>query len=138
VIDSEKTRWDDNKRSLMEVAELAGDMLADGSLPYYILLNKMDLPADQRISSLEVGKLLVEAGASSKLKDAAVRVVEASCITASNDLKKLLTENPRETITDENGLLKKSSRPKAVQRVVKPLEFLIKEIIVNVLRQAGG
>jgi GTPase SAR1 family protein len=138
VIDSEKVRWDDNKRSLMEINELAGDLLASGSLPYYILLNKMDLPKEQRISSLEVGKLLVESGASSKLKDAAVRIVEASCITASNDLKKLLTENPREMITDENGLLKKGVRPKSVQRVVKPVEFLIKEVVVNVLRQTGG
>ncbi|MHA1449522.1 MAG: hypothetical protein ACTSP4_08900 [Candidatus Hodarchaeales archaeon] len=138
VIDSDKTRWDDNKRSLMEINDLAGDLLANGSLPYYILLNKMDLPADQRISALEVGKLLVEAGAASNLKDAAVRVVEASCIHGSNDLKALLTENPREAITDEAGLLKKSVRPKSVQRVVKPLEFLVREIVVNLLKQAGG
>ncbi|MHA1167525.1 MAG: hypothetical protein ACTSRU_06865 [Candidatus Hodarchaeales archaeon] len=109
VIDSDKTRWDDNKRSLMEIN-----------------------------AALEVGKLLVEAGAASNLKDAAVRVVEASCIHGSNDLKALLTENPREAITDEAGLLKKSVRPKSVQRVVKPLEFLVREIVVNLLKQAGG
>lgn len=135
VIDSEQSRWDENKGSLIEANELIGERLANGSLPYQILLNKMDLPKVERISSLEVGKLLVEAGANENLRDAAVRVIESSCLGARNDLKELLASQPREEITDSDGLLRKDKRPPSVKRVVQPVESLIREILILVMKQ---
>ncbi|MHA2499459.1 MAG: hypothetical protein ACXAEL_07835 [Candidatus Hodarchaeales archaeon] len=135
VIDSEQSRWDENKGSLIEANELIGERLANGSLPYQILLNKMDLPKEERISSLEVGKLLVEAGANENLRDAAVRVIESSCLGARNDLKELLASQAREEITDSDGLLRKDKRPPSVKRVVQPVESLIREILIHVMKQ---
>ena len=135
VIDSEMSRWDENKSSLVEVNELIGDRFSNATLPYQILLNKMDLPKDERISSLEVGKLLVESGANENLRDAAVRIVESSCLSARNDLKELLASKSREDITDENGRLKKNMRPPSVKRVVQPVEALIREILIQIMKQ---
>lgn len=135
VIDSEQSRWEENKGSLIEVNNLVGDRLANGSLPYQILLNKMDLPKDERISSLEVGKLLVESGANDNLRDAAVRIIESSCLAARNDLKELLATQAREEITDAEGRLKKEKRPPSVKRVALPVESLIREILIQVMKQ---
>ena len=120
---------------LKEISELAGDKLASGALPYHIMLNKMDLPKEQRISSLEVGKMLSESGVASSLRDAAVRIVEVSCLDARDDLKKLLSSGDRSTIVDSNGRLKKEYRPPSVTRVIKSVESLIREIIIQMMKQ---
>ena len=135
VVDSEKSRWEENKFSLKEITTLVGDKLANGALPYHIMLNKMDLPSEQRISSLEVGKMLSESGAVTSLRDAAVRIIEVSCLNARDDLKKLLSESDRSKIVDSNGRLKKEFRPMSVNRVIKPVESLVREIIIHMMKQ---
>ncbi len=135
VIDSEKSRWEENKFALQEINDLAGDKLTSGALPYFIMLNKMDLPKDQRISSLEVSKLLSESGVTSSLRDAAVRIIEVSCLDARDDLKSLLSSGDRTQIVDENGRLRKEYRPQSVIRVIKSVESLIREIIVQMMKQ---
>ena len=131
----EESRWEENKFSLKEITDLVGDKLAEGTLPYHIMLNKMDLANEQRISSLEVGKLLSEAGATATLRDAAVRIIEVSCLNARDDLKKLLSESDRSQIVDQNGRLKKEYRPLSVNRVIKPVESLVREIIIHMMKQ---
>lgn len=135
VVDSEKSRWEENKFALEEINSLAGDKLASGSLPYQIMLNKMDLPVEQRISSFEVGKLLSDSKVTANLRDAAVRIVEVSCLDARDDLKALLSSADRSKIVDEEGKLKKESRPRSVNRVIKPVESLIREIIILMMKQ---
>ena len=135
VVDSEKSRWDENKFALQEINKLVGDKLASGALPYHIMLNKMDLPPEQRISSLEVGKLLSEAGAVANLRDAAVRIIEVSCLNARDDLKRVLSTGDRSKIVDSTGKLRKESRPLSVNRVIKPVESLVREIIIQMMKQ---
>ncbi|MHA1942094.1 MAG: hypothetical protein ACXABI_08780 [Candidatus Hodarchaeales archaeon] len=135
VVDSEKSRWEENKFALREINELAGDKLSTGTLPYQIMLNKMDLPIEQRITSLEVGKLLNEAGVVGNLRDAAVRIIEVSCLKARDDLKQLLSSGDRSKIVDTTGKLKKEYRPTSVNRVIKPVESLVREIIIHMMKQ---
>lgn len=135
VIDSEKSRWEENKNSLVEINHLAGDKLSSGALPYFIMLNKMDLAIESRISSLEVGKLLSESGTVASLRDAAVRIIEVSCLDARDDLKNLLSKGNRSEIVDSTGKLKKEYRPQSVNRVIKPVESLIREIIIQMMKQ---
>ncbi|NHJ02044.1 MAG: hypothetical protein EAX86_07845 [Candidatus Heimdallarchaeota archaeon] len=135
VIDSEKSRWEENKFALEEINQLAGDKLANGTLPYHIMLNKMDLPKEQRISALEVGKLLSESRVVASLRDAAVRIVEVSCLEARDDLKALLSSGDRSKIVDQTGKLKKEYRPPSVTRVIKSVETLIREIIIQMMKQ---
>ncbi|MHA2055929.1 MAG: hypothetical protein ACW99F_20360 [Candidatus Hodarchaeales archaeon] len=135
VVDSEKSRWEENKFALREINELAGDKLSTGTLPYQIMLNKMDLPIEQRITSLEVGKLLNEAGVVGNLRDAAVRIIEVSCLNARDDLKQLLSSGDRSKIVDATGKLKKEYRPASVNRVIKPVESLVREIIIHMMKQ---
>ncbi|MFW9853979.1 MAG: hypothetical protein ACFFFG_02935 [Candidatus Thorarchaeota archaeon] len=135
VIDSEKSRWEENKHALKEINDLAGDKLSNGVLPFQLLLNKMDLPREQRISALEVGKLLSESGVAANLRDAAARMVEVSCLEARDDLKVLLSTGDRTKIVDVDGKLKKEYRPASVSRVIKPVEGLIRDIIVLMMKQ---
>ena len=135
VVDSEKSRWDENKFALKEINQLVGDKLANGALPYHIMLNKMDLPAEQRISSLEVSKLLSEAGVVANLRDAAVRIIEVSCLNARDDLKRILSTGDRSKIVDSSGKLRKEARPPSVNRVIKPVESLVREIIIQMMKQ---
>ena len=95
----------------------------------------MDLPIEQRISSFEVGKLLSESGVVSSLRDAAVRIIEVSCLNARDDLKQLLSSSDRSKIVDENGRLRKEYRPTSVNRVIKPVESLVREIIIHMMKQ---
>jgi hypothetical protein len=99
------------------------------------MLNKMDLPIEQRITSLEVGKLLNEAGVVGNLRDAAVRIIEVSCLNARDDLKQLLSSGDRSKIVDATGKLKKEYRPASVNRVIKPVESLVREIIIHMMKQ---
>ena len=59
VIDSEKARWEENKNSLTELFEVLGSKIYAGEVKIAIMLNKMDLPADTRISAADVGKLMI-------------------------------------------------------------------------------
>jgi signal recognition particle receptor subunit beta len=137
IIDSEKARWDENRGSLIEINQLVGERLSNGDLPFYICVNKMDLPAEERISALEVGKLLVEAGVNENMRDASSRIVEMSCLQAKDDLKQLLSTSVRSDITDTDGKLKKSARPRSVQRVIQPVEALLREVIVRSMKDRG-
>lgn len=135
IIDAEKVRWQENKKALIEIGELVGDRLHSGSLPYYLILNKMDLPADQRISSIDIGRLLVEAGVDKNMGEALARIQETSCIIARDDLKKLLATANRAEIISKQGYLKKSARPDSVKRIITPIENLVKLILFAVIRQ---
>ena len=95
----------------------------------------MELPGDQRISSLDVGRLLVEAKIDGKMGNALARVHEASCITARDDLKRILATADRASIVTEEGFLKKSARPESVKRIINPIENLVKEVLFSVMRQ---
>ncbi|MFX1511567.1 MAG: hypothetical protein ACFFCQ_03175 [Promethearchaeota archaeon] len=94
----------------------------------------MDLPTEDRITAFDVGRLLVEAGANTALRDAAARIYEVSCLQARDDLRKLLSTHAKSEIMDEEGRLKKELRPNSVQRVIRPVESLVREILVAMMR----
>ncbi len=131
VIDSTRERWEENKESLMELNDLIGDRIAEDNLPYVLLLNKMDLPENERISPQEVSKLLVEAGMHAKMREAHARIVAASCLEARDGLKDLLQSTSTDKLKDSNGRLKRELRPASVQRVIQPVEQIVREILVT-------
>lgn len=131
VIDSTLERWEENKESLMELKELIGEKIAQNELPYVIMLNKMDLPENERISPQEVSKLLVEAGMHNQMRDAHARIVAASCLQARDALKELLQNKSEAQLKDKDGRLKRELRPQTVQRIIQPVEQVVREILVK-------
>ncbi|MHA1168134.1 MAG: ADP-ribosylation factor-like protein [Candidatus Hodarchaeales archaeon] len=125
VINSEKSEWEANKRSLTELFELFGNKLKDGSLPVQILLNKMDLPESERINSYDAAKLLVEVGVRDSIPDAQVNILELSCLQALGDLKEMF----------KTGNLDPKKRPITVQRIIQPIQMIIRDILVQEMKK---
>ena len=46
-----------------------------------------------------------------------------------------LSTSDRSKIVDPNGRLKKEFRPNSVNRVIKPVESLVREIIIHMMKQ---
>ncbi|MFW9854029.1 MAG: ADP-ribosylation factor-like protein [Candidatus Thorarchaeota archaeon] len=125
VLDSESARWEENKTSLTELFEILEDKLVNGEVKLQIMLNKMDLPVDTRISAADVGRLMVEAGVSDKLRDTFASVHEVSCLEALHSLKE----------TWSSGNWNPKSRPQPVQRIIMPIQQVIRDILIEELRK---
>jgi signal recognition particle receptor subunit beta len=125
VIDSEKARWEENRNSLTELFEILGTKIYAGEVKLAIMLNKMDLPSDTRISAVDVGKLMIESGVSDKLRDTFASTFEVSCLNALNSLRESWSQgewNPKQ-------------RPQAVQRIIQPIQMVIRDILISELRK---
>jgi len=125
VIDSEKARWEENKDSLSELFEILGNKLYSREVKMAIMLNKMDLPVDTRISAADVGKLMLEASVSDSLRDTFASTFEVSCLEALGALKEAWGKgewNPKQ-------------RPQPVQRIIQPIQMVIRDILVSELRK---
>jgi small GTP-binding protein len=125
VIDSEKARWDENRNSLTELFEILGTKIYAGEVKLAIMLNKMDLPSDTRISAVDVGKLMIESGVSDKLRDTFASTFEVSCLNALNSLRE----------TWSQGEWNPKQRPQAVQRIIQPIQMVIRDILISELQK---
>lgn len=125
VIDSEKARWEENKDSLTELFQILGEKLYNREVKMAIMLNKMDLPADTRISAADVGKLMLEAGISDKLRDTFASTFEVSCLEALVALKEAWGK----------GEWNPKLRPQPVQRIIQPIQMVIRDILISELRK---
>lgn len=125
VLDSEQARWEENKTALTEAFEILGEKMVNGDVKMQIMLNKMDLPVDTRISAADVGRLMVEAGVSDKLRDTFANVHEVSCLEALQALKEAWS----------GGTWNPKSRPQQVQRIIMPIQQVIRDILISQLRK---
>ena len=125
VIDSTKTQWEANKQSLLELFQILGDEMHNGNVSVQIMLNKMDLPADMRISSFEAAQLLVETGVKKNIAEAQVNIIETSCLQAVKDLSEII----------KTGKWDPKDRPQSIQRIIQPIQMIIREILIKELRK---
>ncbi len=126
VLDSEKARWKENKDSLTELFNILGEKIYSREVKLAIMLNKMDLPAETRISAADVGRLMLEAGVSDKLRDTFASTFEVSCLDALSELKEAWSK----------GEWNPKRRPQAVQRIIQPIQMVIRDILVSELRKS--
>jgi len=125
VIDSERARWDENRVSLTELFEILGTKIYSGEVKIAIMLNKMDLPSDTRISAVDVGRLMIASGVSDKLRDTFASTFEVSCLNALNSLRE----------SWGRGEWNPKQRPQAVQRIIQPIQMVIRDILISELRR---
>jgi signal recognition particle receptor subunit beta len=130
MVDSQKAQYEANVVALKELAKFI-DKYGLKELPFAICLNKLDLPAEERISSQEFSQLLVKTGWAERMQDAHARVVEMSCLDAKNDLVSLIKSGDIAQFRDDNGRLKKEGRPDSVKRVILPIEMVLREVLTK-------
>ncbi len=126
VIDSTKAQWNDNKQAMLELFEFFGEDLNNGNIAVQIMLNKMDLPHEAKISSYDAAKLLVETKVKKNFNEAQVNIIETSCLQAVKDLSGAI----------KAGALKSpKDYPPSVQRIMQPITNIIREILVKDLKK---
>ncbi|MFX0090973.1 MAG: hypothetical protein ACFFBD_04355 [Candidatus Hodarchaeota archaeon] len=86
TIDSTKERWEENRRALTEIWDIVGDELSSGQLPSIIIVNKMDLPPNQRIAPQDISDLAKEAGIFDKAGEILQNVYDVSCLQSIQHL----------------------------------------------------
>ena len=125
VIDSSKTQWEANKIALQELFQIMGHQLQDGTISVQIMLNKMDLPAEQRINTFEAAQLLVETGVKKNIGEAQINIIEVSCLRAVQDLADVI----------KAGKFDPKDRPASIQRIIQRIQMIIREILIKELRK---
>ena len=125
VIDSSKTQWEANKIALQELFQIMGQQLQDGTISVQIMLNKMDLPAEQRINTFEAAQLLVETGVKKNIGEAQINFIEVSCLRAVQDLADVI----------KAAKFDPKDRPSSIQRIIQPIQMIIREILIKELRK---
>jgi len=110
---------------LTELFEILGTKIYSGEVKIAIMLNKMDLPSDTRISAADVGRLMIASGVSDKLRDTFASTFEVSCLNALNSLRE----------SWGRGEWNPKQRPQAVQRIIQPIQMVIRDILISELRR---
>lgn len=125
VIDASRTQWEANQKAMKELFELLGDKISAREIAVQVMLNKMDLPVDQRITPQEAAQLLVESKVKDDMGDAQVNIIYTSCLEAVKDLAKAIKE----------GNFDPKDRPASIQRIVQPIQMIIREILIQEIRR---
>jgi len=130
ILDSTRAQFEANRTALTELSKFI-DSYGLKDVPFVICLNKMDLPMEERTPVSQMSELLVETGWSERIRDAHSRIIEMSCMDAKNDLVTLLKSDSTSRLKDDNGRLKKESRPETVKRVIMPIEMILREVLTR-------
>ena len=101
-----------------------------------MVLNKIDLPIEERVPTENFLDLLIEKKLSNNKGEAYMRVIETSCLQARNELMTLLRSPDIKSKLDEYGRLKRGARPLSVQKVAQPIEQLTREIVIQRVKSA--
>ncbi len=134
MFDPSKEQWEANKKSLAELKTLMGDELGS-KIPFLVIVNKIDLPKEERTPTEEFMQLLVEMGLATNVGEAYMKTLEISCLEARNDLLALPRRPDWRELIDGKGRLKREARPESVRRVAQPIEQITRMIIENKIKQ---
>ncbi|MCY3410885.1 MAG: hypothetical protein INQ03_04525 [Candidatus Heimdallarchaeota archaeon] len=140
MLDPKKEQWQANKNSLEELMELLGDQLTTGKLPWVLVINKIDLPADTRNSTTEFMQLMEAVGLVKDQGEAFTKLMEMSCLTARNDLLAMPKRADWREQLDSSGRLRKEARPESVIKAAHPIEVLTRMVIehkIQMIRSRG-
>ncbi len=135
MLDPSVEQYDSNKASLQELMELMGDQLKSNEVPWILVVNKMDLPKEQRTSTEDIMKLMIEVGLVDNIGDAYQRLHEMSCLQARDDLLAMPKRADWKELLDTSGRLRRDARPESVIRAAAPIENLTRMVIEHKIRK---
>lgn len=122
-------QWEANVSSINELMELLGDELTNGKLPFVVVINKIDLPDEERKSTNDFMEMIVKTGLVKDMGEAFTKVLEMSCLQARNDLLAMPKRKDWREQLDSSGRLRKEARPESVVKAAHPIEVLTRMVI---------
>lgn len=129
MLDPMNEQFDSNKSSLLELMELLGKELTSGELPWVLVINKIDLPKEERVESKLFLDLMVEVGLVKDVGEAYEKYMEISCLMARNDLLAMPRQKDWREKLDAQGRLRRDARPESVIKAAQPIEHLTRLVI---------
>ncbi len=138
MLDPSVEQFDSNKESLIELMNLLGEQINSNELPWILVINKVDLPQEQRTGTEEIMKLLIEIGLVQNIGEAYQKVHEMSCLQAKDDLLAMPKRQDWKELLDTSGRLRRDARPQSVIRAAAPIENLTRLVIEHKIRKIRG
>jgi mutual gliding-motility protein MglA len=135
MLDPTIEQYDYNKSSLEELVDLVGDQINNNDLPWILVVNKTDLPKEQRSSTDDIMKLMIETGLVKNVGEAFERLHEMSCLVARNDLLAMPKRPDWRELLDSSGRLRRDARPESVIKAAAPIENLTRQVIEHKIRK---
>jgi GTPase SAR1 family protein len=134
MLDPQHDQWDSNVNSLNELMGLLGEELTSGELPWVMVINKVDLPEEERKKQEDFLNLMVEIGLVENIGQAYEKYMEMSCLDARNDLLAMPRQKDWREKLDSSGRLKREARPQSVVKAAQPIEALTRLVIEHKIR----
>jgi GTPase SAR1 family protein len=134
MLDPHNDQWKSNVDSLKELMELKGEEMTSGRLPWLLVVNKIDIPLDQRKTTKDFFDLMVEVGLVNNHSEAFNKYTEMSCLNAKNDLLAMPRKKDWKEHLDSSGRLKRESRPDSVLKAARPIEMLTRLVIEHKIK----
>lgn len=135
MLDPMKEQYDFNKSSLYEIVTLLGEQLTSGDLPWILVVNKMDLPEEERTPTDDIMKLMVETGMVKNIGEAYTKLYAISCKQAKTDLLALPKRPDWAKLKDGAGRLRREARPESVKEAASPIEHLTRHVVEHKIRK---
>jgi GTPase SAR1 family protein len=134
MLDPALDQWESDRASLEELLTLLGKELTSGELPWILVVNKIDLPQEQRKSNNDFMNLMVEVGLCKDIGEAYEKYMEMSCLDARNDLLAMPRRPDWREQLDSSGRLRRDARPESVVKAAQPIENLTRLVIEHKIR----
>lgn len=134
MLDPALEQWEANQSSLEELMGLLGNELKSKELPWILVVNKIDLPKEQRKETNKFLELMVNVGLVDDLGQAYEKYMEMSCLDARNDLLAMPRRPDWREQLDSSGRLRRDARPPSVVKAAQPIENLTRLVIEHKIR----
>jgi len=134
MVDPQVEQWESNKRSLEELMDLMGSEITSGNVPWVFVVNKIDLPKEERKGQQDFLNLLVETGLVKDIGEAYEKYLEMSCLDARNDLLAMPRRKDWKEHLDSSGRLRRDARPPSVVKAAQPIEHLTRLVIEHKIK----
>lgn len=134
MLDPTNEQWESNISSLKEIMELMGKELTSGELPWLLVVNKIDLPKEERKDTNNFLQLMVDVGLVKDVGEAFSKYMDMSCLDARNDLLAMPRRADWREQLDSSGRLRRDARPQSVIKAAQPIENLTRLVIEHKIR----
>lgn len=135
MLDPTIEQYESNRNSLYELVDLVGEDLRSGELPYLLVVNKTDLPQEQRTTTEQLMDMMLETKLVTDRGQAFEKLYEMSCLDAKKDLLAMPKQPNWKQLLDSSGRLRRDARPNSVVKASAPIEHLTRLVIEHKIRK---
>lgn len=125
VLEPEKNKMDFNTTLMSGIGNYFRLLKKENQFPYVLMLDNLELSSFERLTSFEIAKVGVETGFGKNVAEVQVNIIETAIKTAIHDLR----------IVKEEGHWEPKDRPQSIQRIIQPIQMVIRVELIYILRQ---